>query len=112
LFVYLVYYVAFTTFVLIASAILYKEWQSMTFENIIGDLCGFSTVIIGIFLLTAFKEINLNLDNLKYQLVNIKSNPSSDRYMSEIVVHDPLMPDIRRSMKPGLITWTMDDDEC
>ena len=107
-----IYYVLFTTFVLIASAILFKEWQSMTVENVIGDLCGFSTVVIGIFLLNAFKDLNLNMENIKYQLMNPKNPSSNDRYMNEIVVHDPLMPDIRRSMKPGLITWTMDDDEC
>lgn len=110
-----IYYVFFTTFVLIASAILYKEWQSMTIENVIGNLCGFATIIIGIFLLNAFKDINLNLDNLKNQLLNSKGANSADRYMSEIVVHDPLMPDIRRnfmhSEKPGLISYTMDDDE-
>lgn len=108
-----IYYVFFTTFVLIASAILYKEWQSMTIENVIGNFCGFTTVIIGIFLLNAFKDINLNLDTLKYQLLSTKNSANSnDRYMSEIVVHDPLMPEIRRSvMKPGLITWTLDDDE-
>ena len=109
-----IYYVFFTTFVLIASAILYKEWQSMTIENVVGNFCGFSTVIIGIFLLNAFKDINLSLDSLKYQLLNNKGGNFGDRFgMSEIVVHDPLMPDIRRSMKPGLITWTRDDDdEC
>lgn len=108
-----IYYVFFTTFVLIASAILYKEWQSMTIENVIGNFCGFTTVIIGIFLLNAFKDINLSLDTLKYQLLSTKNSANSnDRYMSEIVVHDPLMPEIRRSvMKPGLITWTLDDDE-
>lgn len=84
----------------------------MTVENVIGDLCGFSTVVIGIFLLNAFKDLNLNMENIKYQLMNPKNPSSNDRYMNEIVVHDPLMPDIRRSMKPGLITWTMDDDEC
>ncbi|KAH7637070.1 magnesium transporter spict [Dermatophagoides farinae] len=105
-----VYYVLFTSFVLIASAIMFREWTSMTIENIVGNLCGFATTIIGVFLLNAFKELNINMDNLKNQLLNNRLNSTS--HMSEIVVNDPLLPDIRRSVQPGLITWTMDDDEC
>lgn len=105
-----IYYVFFTAFVLIASAILFREWQSMTVENIVGDFCGFSTTIIGIFLLNAFKDLKMNLDNLKDQLHSRQMH--QDSYMSDIIVQDPLLPDLRRSIKPGLITWTMDDDEC
>lgn len=109
-----VYYVLFTSFVLIASAIMFREWTSMTIENIVGNLCGFATTIIGVFLLNAFKELNINMNNLKNQLLNTNrlNNTNSALHMSEIVVNDPLLPDIRRSVQPGLITWTMDDDEC
>lgn len=105
-----IYYVFFTSFVLIASAILFREWTSMTIENAVGNLCGLITTIIGIFLLNAFKDLNINLDNLKNNFNNLRQVPSV--HMSEIVVDDPLMPEIRRSVQPGLITWTMDDDEC
>ncbi|OTF77243.1 magnesium transporter NIPA2-like protein, partial [Euroglyphus maynei] len=60
-----VYYVLFTSFVLIASAIMFREWTSMTIENIVGNLCGFATTIIGVFLLNSFKELNINMNNLK-----------------------------------------------
>lgn len=105
-----IYYVFFTSFVLIASAILFREWTSMTIENAVGNLCGLITTIIGIFLLNAFKDLNINLDNLKNNFNNLRQVPSI--HMSEIVVNDPLLPEIRRSVQPGLITWTMDDDEC
>ncbi|XP_035681062.1 magnesium transporter NIPA2-like isoform X3 [Branchiostoma floridae] len=59
-----IYYVFFTTFVISASAILYKEWELMTPKDIIGTLSGFLTIVFGIFLLHAFKDVNFSLSNL------------------------------------------------
>lgn len=56
-----IYYVFFTTSVLMCSAILFKEWEHMGYDDIIGTLSGFFTIIIGIFLLHAFKDINISL---------------------------------------------------
>lgn len=54
-----IYYVFFTTFVILASAILFQEWESLSNEDIVGSLCGFSIVIIAIFLLNAFKDLDI-----------------------------------------------------
>lgn len=51
-----IYYVFFTTFVLIASAILFEEWKHLSFVNVLGTLSGFITVIIGVFMLNSFKS--------------------------------------------------------
>merc|ERR1719443_2695104 len=51
-----IYYVMFTTCVLTCSGVLYKEWLGMTALDIIGTLAGFGTIIIGIFLLHAFRN--------------------------------------------------------
>lgn len=59
-----IYYVFFTTSVLTCSAILFKEWGHMGPGDVIGTLSGFSTIIIGIFLLHAFKDISVSLANL------------------------------------------------
>eukprot|EP00066_Takifugu_rubripes_P008033 XP_003973943.2 PREDICTED: magnesium transporter NIPA2 isoform X1 [Takifugu rubripes] len=59
-----IYYVFFTTSVLTCSAILFKEWGHMGSDDVIGTLSGFSTIIIGIFLLHAFKDISVSLANL------------------------------------------------
>lgn len=105
-----IYYVFFTTFVLIASAILYREWTSMTTENVVGNLCGFATVIIGIFLLNAFKELNIQFDNYKaFSVVPVSSGDVRYMPMAQIVVHDPIVPEVRNH-KPSIM-WTMDDDE-
>ncbi|XP_069748036.1 magnesium transporter NIPA2 isoform X2 [Narcine bancroftii] len=59
-----IYYVFFTTSVLTCSAILFKEWYHMDNGDLIGTLSGFLTIIVGIFLLHAFKDINLTLATL------------------------------------------------
>ncbi|EGI62689.1 Magnesium transporter NIPA2 [Acromyrmex echinatior] len=63
-----VYYVFFTTLVIIASAILFKEWAKMNIENILGASCGFLVVIIAIFLLNAFKEMDIHYGNIRHML--------------------------------------------
>ncbi|KAL6078028.1 hypothetical protein STEG23_035593 [Scotinomys teguina] len=59
-----IYYVFFTTSVLTCSAILFKEWHNMPADDIIGTLSGFFTIIVGIFLLHAFKDVSFSLANL------------------------------------------------
>ncbi|KAF4520022.1 hypothetical protein B566_EDAN007170 [Ephemera danica] len=56
-----VYYVFFTTLVIVASAILFKEWQHLEAEDILGNLCGFFVVIIAIFMLNALRDLNISL---------------------------------------------------
>ncbi|XP_012286314.1 magnesium transporter NIPA2 [Orussus abietinus] len=65
------YYVFFTTLVIIASVILFREWRHMTAEDIIGSLYGFFTIITGIFLLNAFRDIDISYNNIK-QIFNPK----------------------------------------
>lgn len=60
-----IYYVFFTTFTIVASAILFKEWRNLGAKDIIGNLCGFLTIISAIFLLHFFKDLNLSLADLR-----------------------------------------------
>lgn len=60
-----IYYVFFTTFVIIVSAILFREWAFMGVEDAIGCFCGFSTVVIAIFLLNAFKDLDVSYNDVK-----------------------------------------------
>ena len=59
-----IYYVMFTTFTITASAILFREWTSLTTVNVIGALCGFATIVCGVFLLHSFKDIHYTLNDL------------------------------------------------
>lgn len=59
-----IYYVMFTTFTITASAILYKEWSKLDSKNALGSICGFLTIICGVFLLHAFRDIKFSLRDL------------------------------------------------
>ncbi|EFA09585.1 magnesium transporter NIPA2 [Tribolium castaneum] len=59
-----VYYVMFTSLVIVASAILFNEWGNMTFEDILGSICGFLTVIVAIFMLQGYRKDNYQKQSL------------------------------------------------
>lgn len=59
-----IYYVFFTISVMACSAILFKEWLSMTTDGVVGTISGFLTIIMGIFLLHAYKDITFTFDSI------------------------------------------------
>lgn len=73
--VFPIYYVLFTTIVITTSIILFKEWVTMTVVDIIGTVCGFFTIILGVFLLHAFKDMDVSLGNLPQVLQNEQPAP-------------------------------------
>lgn len=73
-----IYYVFFTTCVIVASLVLYKEFFSMSVKDIFGFICGFLTIVMGIFQLNAFRDVSISLQNMtkarKDSSDNIHSN--------------------------------------
>ena len=59
-----IYYVMFTTLTIIASAILFREWEVMDTKDTIGAICGFLTIVFGVFLLHAFKDVHFSLKDV------------------------------------------------
>ncbi|NXW78526.1 NIPA2 protein, partial [Hirundo rustica] len=90
-----VYYVLFTTAVMMCSAILFKEWQHMVLDNIIGSISGFLTIVSGIFLLHAFRDMPFTPSLLPLFLQPGRAEPhppwgGADRHQS--CQHPPLLP--------------------
>ncbi|PQQ00558.1 putative magnesium transporter NIPA2 isoform X1 [Prunus yedoensis var. nudiflora] len=52
-----VYYVMFTIFTILASVILFKDWESQSGAQIVNELCGFITILSGTFLLHKTKDM-------------------------------------------------------
>ncbi|XP_043348634.1 magnesium transporter NIPA2-like isoform X3 [Dermochelys coriacea] len=89
-----IYYVLFTTAVMTCSAILFKEWQHMVLHNIIGTISGFLTIVSGIFLLHAFRDIPFTSDLLPLFLKQGRADLHSfwmgaDKHQS--CLHPPLL---------------------
>ncbi|KAF6082232.1 NIPA like domain containing 4 [Phyllostomus discolor] len=64
--VFPIYYVFFTTVVVTSSIVLFKEWQSMSAVDIVGTLSGFVTIILGVFMLHAFKDLDMSQTSLPH----------------------------------------------
>lgn len=77
-----IYYVMFTTLTIIASGLLFKEWNQLTHIGIIGEICGFSTIICGVFLLHAFRDISVNFRDL-IAMTNRPSNGCHDNALED-----------------------------
>ncbi|XP_049443743.1 magnesium transporter NIPA1 [Epinephelus fuscoguttatus] len=51
-----IYYVTFTTTVIVASALLFKEWAALTVTDSLAMLCGLTTMCVGVVLLRISQE--------------------------------------------------------
>ncbi|CAD5221079.1 unnamed protein product [Bursaphelenchus okinawaensis] len=65
-----IYYVFFTTLVILASGILYKEWSCLGASDIIGNVIGFLTTIIGIFQMQLFRDVELPIRRFRLLVHN------------------------------------------
>ncbi|XP_018607127.1 magnesium transporter NIPA4 isoform X2 [Scleropages formosus] len=80
LLVYPIYYVFFTTVVLATSIILFKEWGSMSGVDIVGSICGFLVIILGVGMLHILRDVQVSLDSLKDSL----GLPSEERNQEKV----------------------------
>ncbi|NXX75873.1 NIPA2 protein, partial [Urocolius indicus] len=90
-----IYYVLFTTAVMMCSAILFKEWQHMVLGNIISTISGFLTIVCGIFLLHAFRDLPLSPDLLPLFLQQGRAelhSPWRSTGTQQPWQHQPLLP--------------------
>jgi hypothetical protein len=80
-----IYYVMFTTLTIIASAILFQEWKVLEhpIKDTVGALCGFSTIIFGVFLLHAFKDFTVKLSDL-LNLTSRQNGHGSGAHVSHV----------------------------
>ena len=102
-----IYYVMFTTMTIIASGILFKEWNVLTAKDIVGAICGFVIIICGVFLLHAFKDVNVKLTDLLQEANKQKSTEqgasenTSSNSRDPIVINDTSYTIEMESLSPG-----------
>ena len=81
-----IYYVMFTTFTIIASAILFQEWSKLDAKKFLGLLCGFGIIILGVFMLHAFKDFNIGFWDLPYFQKLVAKEPSPPTGMDDLLM--------------------------
>ena len=93
-----IYYVMFTTLTIIASAILFQEWNSLKnpLNDVVGALGGFATIIVGVFLLHAFKDYNIAFSDLLSLTARQSAHSSEDGRTSTIPLESVLMHSTKR----------------
>lgn len=52
-----IYYVMFTTLTILASVIMFKDWDGQNASQIVTEICGFVTILSGTFLLHKTKDM-------------------------------------------------------
>ncbi|XP_021772154.1 probable magnesium transporter NIPA6 isoform X1 [Chenopodium quinoa] len=60
-----IYYVMFTTLTILASVIMFKDWDGQDGAAIISEICGFIVVVLGTILLQMTKEVMEKLPSFK-----------------------------------------------
>ncbi|XP_068392386.1 magnesium transporter NIPA4 [Eschrichtius robustus] len=76
--VFPIYYVFFTSLVVTSSIVLFKEWYSMSAVDIAGTLSGFVTIILGVFMLHAFKDLDISHTSLPHMHKNPTPAPAPE----------------------------------
>jgi uncharacterized membrane protein len=79
-----VYYVLFTLFVMLASALLFKEMMNMLFQDFVGCMCGFSTIICALCLIHFFKTTDDQFDQLIHSSHNNNSSNNMQMAMTKL----------------------------
>lgn len=82
------YYVLFTSCAVMFSLVMFKEFGAMSLEDIIGAIIGFMVICCGIFLLNAFKNMDVSLRNLPKAHKRPVSHSSQNGDVLTSVSHD------------------------
>ena len=72
-------YVVFTSCVITASAVLFREWGSIGYEDVVGNICGFFIIVIGVFLIQAFRNLGISWQNLPKARKDTNSSGNASR---------------------------------
>uniref|UniRef100_A0A2R8MGB2 NIPA like domain containing 4 n=1 Tax=Callithrix jacchus TaxID=9483 RepID=A0A2R8MGB2_CALJA len=99
--VFPIYYVFFTTVVVTSSIILFKEWYSMSAVDIAGTLSGFVTIILGVFLLHAFKDLDISCASLPHMHKNPPPSPAPEPTVIRLEDKNVLVDNIELASTPS-----------
>ncbi|EGW01401.1 Magnesium transporter NIPA4 [Cricetulus griseus] len=99
--VFPIYYVFFTTVVVVSSIVLFKEWYTMSAVDIMGTLSGFVTIILGVFMLHAFKDLDINQISLPHTHKNTTPAPAPEPTVIKLEDKNVLVDNIELASTPS-----------
>ncbi|XP_036050870.1 magnesium transporter NIPA4 [Onychomys torridus] len=99
--VFPIYYVFFTTVVVATSIVLFKEWYTMSAVDIVGTLSGFVTIILGVFMLHAFKDLDINQISLPHTHKNTTPAPAPEPTVIKLEDKNVLVDNIELASTPS-----------
>uniref|UniRef100_A0AC11CDM0 NIPA like domain containing 4 n=1 Tax=Ovis aries TaxID=9940 RepID=A0AC11CDM0_SHEEP len=99
--VFPIYYVFFTTTVMTSSIILFKEWYRMSAVDIVGTLSGFVTIILGVFMLHAFKDLDISQSSLPHMHKNPPATPAPEPSVIRLGDKNVLVDNMELSSTPS-----------
>lgn len=67
-------YICFTSFVIVASSILFEEWRNILFIDILATLVGLGVVVIGLFMMNVLKTVQIPWSELNVTAKKNKGN--------------------------------------
>ncbi|TDH05338.1 hypothetical protein EPR50_G00143540 [Perca flavescens] len=68
LLVFPVYYVLFTSVVLLTSVVLFQEWTNMSVPDVVAALASFLVIVVGVAMLHLFRDLQVTLKQLTNQM--------------------------------------------
>ncbi|XP_078100514.1 magnesium transporter NIPA4 isoform X1 [Sander vitreus] len=68
LLVFPVYYVLFTSVVLLTSVVLFQEWNKMSVPDVVAALTAFLVIVVGVAMLQLFRDLQVTMKQLTNQL--------------------------------------------
>ncbi|XP_058137437.1 magnesium transporter NIPA4 [Dasypus novemcinctus] len=99
--VFPIYYVSFTSVVITSSIVLFKEWYSMSAVDIVGTLAGFVTIILGVFTLHAFRDLDISWASLPHMHKNPAPPPAPEPTVIRLGDKNVLVDNVELSSTPS-----------
>ncbi|CAL9190772.1 unnamed protein product [Musa hybrid cultivar] len=100
-----IYYVMFTTLTIVASVIMFKDWDGQDLGSIISEICGFVVVLSGTILLHVTKDFDRNASRSLYAPLSPSLTTrlcSGNGEMLKHVVEDAAYPEDACLRRQGL----------
>ncbi|KAH9685286.1 putative magnesium transporter [Citrus sinensis] len=99
-----IYYVMFTSLTILASVIMFKDWDRQNPTQIVTEMCGFVTILAGTFLLHKTKDLGDGSSLTPSMSLRLSKHAGNDDLESEeLALCTPICIQLNHFLSPSLI---------